>query len=206
MTLIPLSPAEPVKPTWSRSQTLEAQALGSGIGALIDQHQDLLVNYLAKLVGNRDRAQDLAQETFLRFWENRERYREEGSLKAYLLRIGTNLVRDEERRRRRWHQILPFFGSSGHSVEDEPVEAKTSEPDPLAQALGREAQAAVQAALAELELSFRAPLVLREIEGMSYQEIADSLQCREGTIKSRLHRARGLLKERLLPLLEGAKR
>ena len=64
---------------------------------MVDRHKDLVVNYLARLVGCRDRAEDYAQETFVRLYQNLDRYRDEGNLVAYLLRIATNLVRRDER-------------------------------------------------------------------------------------------------------------
>ena len=173
----------------SRAQDTEA------FGVLVDRHKDLLVNYLTRLTGSRDRAEDLAQETFVRFYQTLDRYREEGQLSAYLLRIGTNLVRSEERRRKRWRGLLPVFkaSSNGHRPGA----------GPHVEAMAREEQRQVNQALSRLDTVYRAPLVLREIEGLSYQEIASVLECHEGTVKSRLHRGRQLLKEELTPYWNG---
>jgi len=171
--------------------------------AIVVEHQDLLLNYLTRLTGDRERAQDLAQETFVRFYENRERYREEGSPRAFLLTMATNLLRDEERRRRRWLGLLPVFSLGGRSPDGVQTESLPRERDPQRLYLSAEAQQRVQAALAELDLLHRAPLVLREIEGLAYQEIATILECQEGTVKSRLHRARQALKEKLAPFWQG---
>lgn len=175
----------------SRAHDMEAFA------CLVERHKDLLVNYMARLTGCRDRAEDLAQETFVRFYQNLERYREEGVLSAYLLRIGTNLVCSEERRRKRWRGLLPVFkaSSNGHHAET----------SPHVRALAREEQQEVTSALSSLDLLYRAPLVMREIEGLSYQEIALALECHEGTVKSRLHRGRQLLKEKLAPYWNGGR-
>lgn len=173
----------------SRAHDMEAFA------CLVERHKNLLVNYMARLTGCRDRAEDLAQETFVRFYQTLDRYREEGALSAYLLRIGTNLVRSEERRRKRWRGLMPVFKASpfGHQPEA----------SPHTQALAREEQQQVSSALSSLDVVYRAPLVLREIEGLSYQEIASTLECHEGTVKSRLHRGRQLLKEKLAPYWNG---
>jgi RNA polymerase sigma-70 factor (ECF subfamily) len=169
----------------SRSQAEDGEAFGQ----LVDRHKDLVVNYLARLVGCRDRAEDYAQETFVRLYQNLGRYRDEGNLAAYLLRIATNLVRSDERRRRRWQMLRPFLRADGH----DPAAG------PQRQTLAHEEHRQVARALAEVDLTYRVPLVLREIEGRSYEEIAEVLGVRIGTVKSRLSRGRRQLKEKLQP-------
>ena len=167
---------------------------------LVDRHKDRMVNYLARLTGCRDRAEDLAQETFVRLYQQLDRYREEGALAAYLFRIATNLVRSDERRRRRWRLLEPLLDAGGHLPS-----SNGSGPGagPQAAALAREEHREVTRAIASLDLIYRAPLVLREIEGLSYQEIAETMGCNEGTVKSRLFRGRQLLKEKLAPYWNG---
>ena len=159
---------------------------------LVERHKDAVVNYLTRLTGDRDRAEDLAQESFLRLFRSAGGYTEQGLLRAYLFRIATNLVRSEERRERTWRLLLPFVKPEEHA-------------DPAAPAglLQRELGQEVAAAVAELPLRYRVPLVLHEIEGWAYSEIARELGCREGTVKSRIHRGRRQLKERLAPYWNG---
>jgi RNA polymerase sigma-70 factor (ECF subfamily) len=159
---------------------------------LVERHKDAVVNYLTRLSGDRDRAEDLAQETFLRLFRAADAYREQGFLRAYLFRIATNLVRSEERREKRLRLLLPFLGGRRH---DEP----SAPSGMLLQELHRQ----VAGAVASLPLRFRVPLVLHEIEGWSYADIAQELQCREGTVKSRIHRGRQHLRERLEPYWNG---
>ena len=159
---------------------------------LVDRHKDAVVNYLARLTGDRDRAEDLAQETFLRLFRAAGSYSEQGYLRAFLFRIGTNLVRSEERRERRFRLLLPFLR---REERDEPVAPSGL----LLQELHRE----VAGAVAGLPLRFRVPLVLHEIEGWSYENIARELGCREGTVKSRIHRGRQRLREKLQPYWQG---
>ncbi|HVR95897.1 MAG TPA: sigma-70 family RNA polymerase sigma factor [Thermoanaerobaculia bacterium] len=159
---------------------------------LVDRHKDAVVGYLARLTGQRDRAEDLAQETFLRLFRAADTYREQGYLRAWLFRIATNLVRSEERRERRLRLLLPFLGGRPHA---EPV-APTGL---LRQELHRE----VASAVAALPLRYRVPLVLHEIEGWAYADIARELGCREGTVKSRIHRGRQQLKQTLEPYWKG---
>jgi RNA polymerase sigma-70 factor (ECF subfamily) len=154
---------------------------------LVERHKDAVVNYLTRLTGNRDRAEDLGQETFLRLYRSVAGYVEQGYLRAYLFRIATNLVRSEERRERRQRLLLPLLG--GDPDRSEPL-AHTS-------LLRQELQRELQAAVARLPLRYRVPLVLHEIEGWSYADIAVELDCREGTIKSRIHRGRQSLKRQL---------
>ncbi|MDA8020284.1 MAG: sigma-70 family RNA polymerase sigma factor [Thermoanaerobaculia bacterium] len=166
---------------------------------IVDRFKDPIVNYVARLVGQRERAEDVAQETFVRFYQHRHKYRELGSLQAYLFRIATNLVRSEERRRKRWRLLEPIFSYGGRSHDGVHSSASPPQPDPERSSLASEEHRVVTRAIAELDITFRAPLVLREIEGLSYREIAEALEIAEGTVKSRLHRARELLKDSLEP-------
>ena len=180
----------------TRSRKRDSQAFAQ----LIDRHKDQMVNYLARLTGCRDRAEDIAQETFVRFYRQLHHYRDEGTLSAYLFRIATNLVRSEERRKRRWRLLQPLLATSGFTSNGHPPPAS-----PQADALATEEHSQVTRALASLDVIYRAPLVLREIEGLSYHEIADVLGCNEGTVKSRLHRGRQLLKQKLAPYWNGGR-
>ncbi len=154
---------------------------------LVDRHKDAVVNYLTRLTGSRDRAEDLGQETFLRLFRAVAGYVEQGYLRAYLFRIATNLVRSEERRERRQRLLLPLLGG----------DPDRSEPLAHAGLLRQELQRELAAAVARLPLRYRVPLVLHEIEGWSYADVAAELDCREGTIKSRIHRGRQSLKRQL---------
>jgi len=159
-------------------------------GQIIDRYKDAMVNYLTKLCGCRDRAQDMAQETFLRLYLTRERYQESGRLGGYLYRIATNLVRSEARRARR-HRLLSFGLLGG-----DPLPGVTRE-TPHGDMVQKEEQTLVQEAIRELPLNFRLPLVLHEIEGLSYPEVARVLEQKENTVKTRIFRGRRLLQASL---------
>lgn len=171
---------------------------------LVDRHKDPLVGYLARLTGSPDRAQDLAQEAFLRLYRAAAGYRERGQLAAFLYRIATNLVRSEARRERRWRRLAPRL-TSGRETEGAPAESAATigvpgDPAPPGgphRLVRRELQHRLARALAALPLELRAPLVLYEIEEWSQREVARALGCREGTVKSRLFRARRRLREEL---------
>ena len=161
--------------------------------AIVERYKDSLVNYLTHMTGSRDRAEEHAQAAFVRLYENASRYREEGKLAPYLFRIATNLVRTEAVRNRfRQLALLRFW----HRDE-------TRNESPLRDLQRRELQREVTDALAALPPAYRAAVVLREVEGWSYQEIASTVGCSEGTVKSRIARGREQLRKRLLPFYDG---
>ena len=157
---------------------------------LVERHKNSLVNYLTRLVRCRDRAEDYAQESFVRVFKGKGNYEEQGNFGAYLYRIATNLVRSDERRRARWFALKPSLVAE---IERRPA----SEPLPHASMLSDEAQDRVTAAIEGLPLTYRAPVVLREIEGWSYARIAETLSLREGTVKSRINRGKEKLRQAL---------
>ena len=163
---------------------------------LIDRHKDGLVNFLTRLTRSRDRAEELAQESFLRLYQHSARYREQGQFAPFLFRIAANLLRSEERHARRWRVLSMRFSSNGHDPDS----------SPQGRLLREEASEHVGRALAKLPLKYRTPLVLREIEGWSYRDIASTLGCEEGTVKSRIHRGRTRLRDLLSPYWNGGQR
>ncbi len=163
-------------------------------GELVERHKDGLVNYLTRMTGERAAAEDLAHDAFVRLFERASAYRPQGKFRAYLYRIGVNLLRSQERRKQRWRLITARF-----------LSANGDRPEPAASTrlLGHERDRKVADAVARLPQRFRAPIVLFNIEGWSYREIADALDCREGTVKSRIHRGRQLLRRELAPYWSG---
>jgi RNA polymerase sigma-70 factor (ECF subfamily) len=164
----------------------------SAFGVLVDRYKDPMVNYLTRMTGNRARAEEAAQEAFIKLYHAAPRYREQGKLSAFLYRIATNLVRQEERRDRRWRLVSGVLSGSARTRGREPDVATE---EVLRREVGRE----LQTALAQLPLRYRVPLVLRDVQEWSYDEIARVTGCRLGTIKSRISRGRGLLRRALEP-------
>jgi RNA polymerase sigma-70 factor, ECF subfamily len=171
-------------------------------GALVERYKDPLVAYLTRLAGPGSAAregshpEDLAQEAFLRLYQAAPRYREQGQLKAFLYRIATNLLRTEQRREARRRVLLTAFPLHGLGGDTGPHQTQ--------EVLATEAQRQVVAALAALPMRYRVPLVLAEVEGWNHGDIAALLECRPGTVKSRIHRAKARLKEQLAPYWRGA--
>jgi len=161
-------------------------------GRLVDRHKDAVVGYLARLTGSRERAEDLGQETFLRLYRAAPGYVEQGLLRAFLFRIATNLLRSEERRERRMRLLAPFL-----------LLDRAEDPAAPSGLLRAEVQREVASAIAALPMSYRVPLVLHELEGWSYADIAVELSCREGTVKSRIFRGRERLRRSLEPYWHG---
>ena len=160
---------------------------------IVDRYKDSLVNYLTHLVRSRDRAEEIAQDAFVRLYRHAANYREQDRLGPYLFRIATNLTVTEIRRAKRWTLLLPRLNAS----------IAQATPTPDANLIVDEIQRHVTAALERLPLKFRAPLVLFEIEEWSYDEIASALDLRIGTVKSRISRARELLRRQLAPWWKG---
>jgi RNA polymerase sigma-70 factor (ECF subfamily) len=162
-------------------------------GEIVDRYKDSLVNYVTHLVRSRDRAEEIAQDAFVRLYRNASQYKAQERLGPYLFRIATNLVVTEARREKRWSLLLPRLHAS----------SRTSEPPPDTHLFTSEIQRQVSAALERLPLKYRAPLVLFELEEWSYEEIARALDIRGGTVKSRISRARDLLRRQLAPWWTG---
>lgn len=162
-------------------------------GEIVGRYKDSLVNYLTHLVRSRDRAEEIAQDAFVRLYRHAANYKEQDRLGPYLFRIATNLTVSEVRRAKRWTLLLPRLQSS----------ISQSTPLPDANLVTDEIQRHVQSALERLPLKYRAPLVLFEIEEWSYDAIAAALDLRIGTVKSRISRARELLRRQLAPWWKG---
>jgi RNA polymerase sigma-70 factor, ECF subfamily len=162
-------------------------------GEIVDRYKDSLVNYLTHLVRSRDRAEEIAQDAFVRLYRSAANYRERDKLGPYLFRIATNLTVTEIRREKRWSLLLPRLNAS----------TSQHTPPPDANLMTTEIQRQVAAALERLPVKYRAPLVLFEIEEWSYDEIAAALDVRTGTVKSRISRARELMRRHLAPWWTG---
>jgi RNA polymerase sigma-70 factor (ECF subfamily) len=149
----------------------------------------------------QDRA-DLSQEVWLRVYRNIKRLSEPEKFQSWLSRIVTNLFYDELRKRKRI--APPLSLDAPLTVNDGEVnwEIAATEPEPAEELDRREFFSQLQAAIANLPEAFRTPIVLREIEGMSYEEIAEITNSSLGTVKSRIARARQKLQSQLQEYLE----
>jgi RNA polymerase sigma-70 factor (ECF subfamily) len=157
---------------------------------LIRMHAQGVLNVIYRMCGDAQLAEDAAQETFIRAWQNLSSYRPQTSLRNWLYRIAVNAATDMLRKERR---ILPDDIEDLHLTNGQAgLETIVSQ---------QERTMLVQNAILSLPDASRTVLVLREYEGLSYQEISSTLDIPVGTVMSRLNYARNLLKAMLRPQL-----
>lgn len=168
---------------------------------LLEQHSTLVYNLALRLLGNAQDAEDLAQDALIRALKALPRFRGECQVSTWLYRITVNTWKNRvrsEKRRGLWKRVTFGLFSEDEDDEEWSLESLPADEPALDAGLRKaESAAAVQRALMELDNDNRAVLVLRDMEGQSYQEIALSLGIPEGTVKSRLARGREALKTRL---------
>ncbi len=157
---------------------------------LVQATQGTIFRLAAALVADRDEAADVVQETYLRAWDARAALRDGAAALGWLCRIARNVAHD--RRRSWWSRIRAPMAEA--ALERRPVQDGPPADEALAAA---QAARAVRRALASLPEKHRVVLALREVEGMSYEEIAVAVGVPVGTVESRLHRARAGLARRL---------
>jgi RNA polymerase sigma-70 factor (ECF subfamily) len=150
------------------------------------QHAEMVYNLALRLAGDREEAADLTQEIFLRVFRHLGRFRGGSTLKTWIYRVAINHCRSRLGRRR---PVEPL-----ETAGAEPVDPARG---PESRALAGDAERRVAAALAGLAPTFREAVVLRDLEGLAYQEIAEVLGVRVGTVRSRIARGREQLRELL---------
>lgn len=167
------------------------------MGRLIIKYQDRLYNTILKICGNPDDAAELTQETFVKVLESISTFRGQSSFYTWLFRVGVNLTLNFCSRKLRlgMRSLDAGLGQNESSMASNLPDKK--EIDPAAVAQNHELVGQVLAALEKLDDNQRAIVVLRDIEGMDYEQIAEILQIELGTVKSRLSRARSALRELL---------
>ncbi len=164
--------------------------------ALVFEHQRLVLGLATHLLGDREEALDVSQEVFLLVFRTLHRFRAQSSLRTWIFRIVINQVRNRQRwwkRKSRANQISLDQHIRDHGEPALSVEART----PDSELSRKELAARLNTALGHLPFDQRTALVLREVEGLRYEEIAFSLNLPVGTVKSRLTRARQALREEL---------
>lgn len=164
---------------------------------IVARYRNPLTNYLYRFLNDYEEAVDLTQETFVRVYYALGRYHTEYAFSTYIYRIATNLAISEirKRKRRRLLSLTGLFQTEEDSeTEFQPTDEKSLPDEDL---IEDEKSRVIAKAIATLPEKYRAPIVLREIEDKSYEEIAQILELGLGTTKSRISRARGLLKEKL---------
>jgi RNA polymerase sigma-70 factor (ECF subfamily) len=183
---------------------LEATRTGDedAFAELVGRYRNPITNYIYRMTNDYDGAVDLAQETFVRVYRAAERYQTTYAFSTYIYRIATNLAISELRKRKR-RKLVSLTGFFQSRDGGEPQEFNPPDLKPLAdkELVDTERREAVQRAISTLPEKYRAPLILRDVEGKSYEDIARILETSEGTIKSRISRARGFLREKMTAYL-----
>lgn len=169
----------------------------AAFGEIMTRYRGPITNYLYRFLNDYEEAVDLAQETFVRVYFALDRYHTNFAFSTYIYRIATNLAISELRRRkrRRLMSLTGLFQSDDESeVEFQPPDTR---PLPDADMLENERSQTIGRAIATLPEKYRVPVVLRDVEGRTYEEIAEIMQLGLGTTKSRISRGRALLKDKL---------
>ncbi len=171
---------------------------GDAFTAIVRRYQDRLYSTLYRLVGSPEDARDLLQEAFVKAYRHLDRFEGASSLYTWLYRIAVNTGLSHRRKRKRVYLSLsePFEEDGPGRTWEDP-----SADDPADPVMSAETEALVQRALDALDGEHRTVVILRDIQQLDYAAIAEILDVPAGTVKSRLHRARLMLRDRLKTLL-----
>ena len=170
--------------------------------ALVGRYQTRLLNFIYRTVGDRERAEDLVQEAFIRVHRHLARFDQSKKFSTWVYTIASNLAKNELRNRSRNPLVLFQAMTQGWEDEERPLEFEDNSyrPDDLYRK--RHIRSLVENTVAQLPEHHRQVFVLRELEGKSYEEIAEITNCNLGTVKSRLNRARSSFAEIIEPALQ----
>src|SRR5690606_32118630 len=170
-------------------------------GELVRRYDNRLLNFVYRTVGDRERAQDLVQETFVRVYRHLVRFDQSKKFSTWIYTIASNLAKNELRNRSRNPLVLFQAIRRNWDADQKPLEGEdnTYRPDDLFRK--RHLRQMVESAVEELPEHHRTVFVLRELEGKTYEEIAEITSCNLGTVKSRLNRARNNFAQIIAPLL-----
>lgn len=171
----------------------------AAFGLLVDRYQNRLLRTLVPLLGSVHDALDAAQDAFVLAYQKLDSFRGDSAFYSWLFRIAYNSSMTARRKRR--HDPRQSLEQRHEATGGDPVDGHAGS-DPAQTVLTDERRKLVRDALNELSEEFRDPLILRELEGLRYEEIADILDCPLGTIRSRIHRGRIELKAKLLRVME----
>jgi len=195
-----VSPSDAVS---SNAETRFIEKLKAGEAKAFD---DFVVRYssnvyalLIRLTQDEEEAKDLTQETFLRALKAIKNFRGDADLKTWLYRIAVNESRNRFRWWKRRNKSLTLSLDAENAANEKPLSERISDnsEDPEMETLRRERERALHQALRELPTNFREVIVLRDIEGLTYEEVAIALKMNVGTVKSRIARGREELRKKL---------
>ena len=169
---------------------------------LVERYQRRLLNFVYRTIGDRERGEDLVQEVFIRVHRHLHRFDQSRKFSTWIYTIASNLAKNELRNRSRNPLVLFQTIKKNWDADHRPLQFEdvSSKPDDLFRK--RELKEVVDWAVAQLPEHHRMVFVLRELEGKSYEEIADITDCNLGTVKSRLNRARARFAQVIQPRID----
>lgn len=168
---------------------------------IVERYKDQLLNFAYRFLGSRQEAEDVVQDTFLRVYRNRKAYRRVARFSTWIYTIAGNLAKTELRKRKR----RKLFSISDLGFEEKDYEISDLSHNPEDDVEGTLKEEIIQREIEKLPPKFREVIILRDVQGLSYEEIALILKIPIGTVKSRVNRARLRLQKRLKHLLETEK-
>ena len=169
---------------------------------LVERYQNRLLNFVYRTTGDRERAEDLVQETFIRVYRHLHRFDQTKKFSTWIYTIASNLAKNELRNRSRNPLVLFQTIKKNWDADSRPLEWEdnTYRPDDLYRK--RHLKSMVENTVDQLPEHHRTVFILREMEGKTYEEIADITKCNLGTVKSRLNRARNNFAQIIAPMLD----
>lgn len=210
----PIPKEPPVEPVSTRPVPLEDLELvekvrmgdSAAYAVLVRKYQDRVYNTCWRISGNVEDARDLTQDAFLKAYERIGEFRQLSGFYTWVFRIAVNLALSQRRSvaRKRTTSLDAMTEASGSQAESLIARSKHAANHADQHAIEAEMQAHVARALQTLDEEHRAVVVLRDMEGLDYAEIAGILDVPAGTVKSRLHRARMAIRQAILPLMGSA--
>jgi len=159
-------------------------------GELVTRYQTRLLNFVYRTIGDRERAEDLVQEVFVRVYRHLQRFDRSKKFSTWIYTIASNLAKNELRNRSRNPLVLFQAIRANWQDDDRPLQFEDSQSRPDDLYRKRHLRQLVEASVERLPTHHKQVFVLRELEGKSYEEIAEITSCNLGTVKSRLNRAR----------------
>ena len=170
-----------------------------GLDRLVLRHKDRIINLCYRLLGDYGEAEECAQETFIKVFRSIGGFRFESSFSTWLYTIAVNICRNRRNsaEHRFWKRVLRFGQNSREEEGQGDFEIEDPAPSPLARMTEREKEIMLQSAIDSLSHDHRTVIVLRHVEGLSYEEIAGITGYNLGTLKSKLGRARLLLHNKI---------
>jgi RNA polymerase sigma-70 factor (ECF subfamily) len=160
---------------------------------LVERYQEKVRNIIFSIFNDADVVDDIAQEVFIKVYQALRNFRFESSFYTWIYRITVNKCRDELRKKKvkRFFSFQSFEKTTNLKIEN--MVTTTFDDENM--------KGVIEESLKKLPEKFRLPIILKDIDGMSYEEIAEVLECEVGTVKSRLSRGRTMLKDILMPIL-----